>query len=46
MGEKRGAYSVWWGDLMQKHQLECLGLDWRIILKWVVKIGLGRYELD
>jgi hypothetical protein len=33
MGEERGAYRIWWGDLREKDHLEDLGVDRRIILK-------------
>jgi hypothetical protein len=25
----------WWGDLMERDHLEDLGIDWKIILKWI-----------
>ena len=25
----------WWGDLMERDRLEDLGIDWRIVLKWI-----------
>jgi hypothetical protein len=35
MGE---AYSVfWWGNLREKKQLQFLGIDGKIILKWIFK---------
>jgi len=33
MGERRGVYRVWWGDLMEREYLGDLGADGRIILK-------------
>jgi hypothetical protein len=33
----------WWGDLKERDDLEGLGVDWRIILKWIFKC---RHELD
>jgi hypothetical protein len=27
-----------WGDLMERERLEDLGLDDRIILKWILKV--------
>jgi hypothetical protein len=40
--EDRGA-RFWWGDLMERSHLEDLGLDERIILKWIFRArsGLG-----
>jgi hypothetical protein len=37
MGDKRGAYRFWWGDLMERDDLTDLGLDGRIIFKWIFK---------
>ena len=28
---------LWWGDLRKRHHLEDLGVDGRIILKWMFK---------
>jgi len=41
-------YRVWWAKLKERNYLEDLGIDGRIILKWVVKKwdeghGLKRY---
>jgi len=27
----------WWGDLRERDCLEDIGIDWRIILKWIFK---------
>jgi hypothetical protein len=27
----------WWGDLRERDHLGGLGVDWRIILKWISK---------
>ena len=43
MGEKRGAYRVWVGDLRKRNHLEDLGIGGRIILKWIfIKLN-GEY---
>jgi hypothetical protein len=40
-----GAYKVLWEDLMERDHLEDLGLDGRIILKWVLQeVGEGGLE--
>jgi len=31
----------WWGNLMERNHLEELGIDSRIILKWVFKKCVG-----
>jgi hypothetical protein len=37
MGERRGAYRVWWGNLRERDHLEGLGVDGRVMLKWPLK---------
>jgi hypothetical protein len=37
MGESRGAYRVWHGNVRKRDHLESLGVDWRIILKCILK---------
>jgi hypothetical protein len=36
----------WWGDLIERNHLEDLGVDVRIILKWIFKTWNGRHGLD
>ena len=37
MGDRRGAYGVWWGDLKERDHLEDVGIDGRLILRWIFK---------
>jgi hypothetical protein len=46
MGERRGAYRVWWGNLRERDHLENPGLDGRIILRWIFKCGMWGLGLD
>jgi len=46
MGEERGVYGVWWGNLRIRDQLGDPGVDGRIILRWIFrKLDVG-YGLD
>ena len=35
MGEKRGVYRIWWGNLRERDHLGDPGVDGRIILIWI-----------
>jgi len=37
IGDRRGAYRVWWRNLRETDHLEHLVLDRRVILKWIFK---------
>jgi hypothetical protein len=37
MGERRGAYRVWWGNLRETDHFEDPGVDGRIILRWIFR---------
>ena len=37
MGERRGVYRVWWGNLRERDHLEDPRVDGRIILKWIFR---------
>jgi hypothetical protein len=39
--QRRGVYGVWWGYLRERNDLEDLGVDGRIILKWIFKTFHG-----
>jgi hypothetical protein len=43
MGRTCGTHGkrFWWGDLMERNNLEDLGVDERIILKWILKKSDG-----
>jgi len=42
VGEKRGVYKVWWGNLRERHLLGDPVIDGRIILRWIFrKWGVG-----
>ena len=37
MGERRGVYRIWWGNLKESEHLEDLGVDGRVMLRWIFK---------
>jgi hypothetical protein len=37
MGERRGVYRFWWGNLKERDHLEDPGVDGRIILEWIFR---------
>jgi len=37
VGEKRGVYSVWWGNLRERDHLGYPDVDGRIILRWIFR---------
>jgi hypothetical protein len=39
MGMTRDAYRFWWANLRKRDHFEDLGMDWRIILKCIFKVG-------
>jgi len=46
VGERRGIYSFWWGNLREGDDFGDPGIDGRIILIWLLrKVDLG-YGLD
>jgi hypothetical protein len=36
----------WWGNMCGREHLEFLGVNGRMILKWIFKKWYGGYELD
>jgi hypothetical protein len=46
MGERSGAYRVWWGNLRVGDHLENPVVDRRIILKWIFERLDGGHGLD
>jgi hypothetical protein len=37
MGERRGVYRFWWGNMRERDHLGDRGLDGRIILRWIFR---------
>jgi hypothetical protein len=47
IGERRGAYKVWGGNLRERNHIEDPGIDGRIILRWIFRRGMeGMYWID
>ena len=40
-GGRRGIYTVWWGNLIEKDHLEDPGVDGRITLRWIFRTWGG-----
>jgi hypothetical protein len=36
IGEMRNAYKIYVGKPVEKSPLDVLGIDWRIVLKWIL----------
>jgi len=41
MGMTRDAYRFWWANLKERDHLEDLGVELKIILKCIFKVGWG-----
>jgi hypothetical protein len=37
VGERRGLYGFWWGNLMERDHLEDPDVDGRIIVRWIFR---------
>jgi hypothetical protein len=46
MGGRKVFTGVWWRDLREIEHLKDLGVDGRIILKWIYKKKDGKHGLD
>jgi hypothetical protein len=44
-GEREVHTGFWWGDLREGDHLGYPGVDWRIILKWILKKWDGGMDL-
>jgi len=41
MGERRGVYGFWWGNLRERDHLEDTRIDGRILLRWILRKWVG-----
>ena len=41
-GRKEAHTRLWWGNLRERDHIENLGIDGRIMLKWILKESVGR----
>ena len=41
MGERKGVYRFWWGNLRERDHLEDPGVDGKIILRWIFNVWDG-----
>jgi hypothetical protein len=38
MGDRRGLYRVWWGNVRERDHLGVAGVDAMIILRWIFRL--------
>ena len=43
IGDLRGVYRFWWGNLRERDHLEDRGVDGRIILRWILRWDVGAW---
>jgi hypothetical protein len=46
VGKEKVNTEFWWGNLTERNHLEDLGIDERVILKYIFKDWLGNHRLD
>jgi hypothetical protein len=46
MGRQDVQTRIMWGNLTERENLEDLGVDWRVILKYISKKLMGRRGMD